>query len=139
MALIVFDQGFHGYYEAGGQIIEIGETDVQPYDMTYGAIGSCLYATFLEICEERGLKIKEAEIEVNGRKRSEVPTIVTHLNIRLNVHSLEKDEDLQACFEKALECCSMAATFRMVAEFETQFQVNRPFKGHCYEEAECES
>ena len=49
MAVIQFENGFHGTYHIGEQTLKIGHELIQPYDMTYGAIASCFYATYLMI------------------------------------------------------------------------------------------
>ena len=53
MAELYYHDGFHGSYQIGNQTLSIGKDAIMPYDMTYGAIASCLYATYLGIAMQR--------------------------------------------------------------------------------------
>ena len=118
MAVIQFENGFHGTYQVGEQTLKIGHELIQPYDMTYGAVASCFYATFLLVAKERGVSISGAEIRVSGRKRTQVPTTLEYLNLRMIPVSTAGREELEACMQEALQKCSMMATIRQVAEID---------------------
>ena len=55
---IRFENGFNGELLLDEGSVKIGRTPggAAPYDMLYGALASCLYATFLGILD--GLKLK---------------------------------------------------------------------------------
>ncbi len=120
MAVIHFENGFHGTYQVLDQTLKIGHERIQPYDMTYGAVGSCFYATFLEVAREHGITVASAEVTVEGRKRKTVPSTLEYLKLTLRPESDAEREDLEACMEEALNKCSMAATIRAVAEVEAE-------------------
>ena len=116
MAVIQFENGFHGTYHIGEQTLKIGHELIQPYDMTYGAIASCFYATYLMIAGERNVPISDAVIRIDGRKRREVPTTLEYVKLRMVPVSTASREQLEDCMREALQKCSMMATIRQVAE-----------------------
>lgn len=119
MALIRFDNGFHGIYKVKGQTLEIGTGGLEPYDMTYGAIGSCLFSTLLKVAEEQGITLSGVEVLIEGRKRQSVPAMVEYLKIRVYAGG-DTSEDLQSCLQEACEKCSMVSTFAKVAEIDAK-------------------
>ena len=120
MAVIHFNNGFHGTYQIGNQILEIAHDRIQPYDMTYGAAGACFYSTFLGILREHGLTVDRADVEVEGRKRSTIPSTLEYLKLRLHLEAEDNREVLETCMQEALEKCSMLATIRSVAEIDAE-------------------
>ena len=58
MAYIEYRNGFNGTYKVGGQTLLIGKEKLMPYDMTYGAIASCLYSISLNPWERGDLKFQ---------------------------------------------------------------------------------
>ncbi|MCF0114511.1 MAG: OsmC family protein [Erysipelotrichaceae bacterium] len=127
MAFIKYENGFHGTYDVNGFTIKIGreEGSVAPYDMTYGAIASCLYATYLDLIEEKHLVIKGADIDISGIKREMIPTTLEELTIKITVYSDEELDILQHTFNQALATCSMVQTFKLVATIHTEFILER--------------
>lgn len=122
MALLKFHDGFHGSYEVGGQTIEIGPDGVKPYDMTYGAVASCMYATFLDHTNEKGVQVGDVEIYIDGRKRTEIPTTLEYVNILMRVSSEEPEEVLKECMDLAMRDCSMVQTVYKVSEIEYKLE-----------------
>ena len=123
MADLLFENGFHGRYTVRGQELLIGYDEIQPYDMTYGAIASCLFSTFLEIARENGVEIRRCAVHVSGTKRSTVPSTVSHLTIRFAPEAEADSSFLERTFQEALEKCSMVATFRHVAEIDARLEL----------------
>ena len=70
---IRFENGFNGELLLDEGSVKIGRTPggAAPYDMLYGALASCLYATFLGILEKKRIEIEGTEIVVEGEKRTE--------------------------------------------------------------------
>ena len=120
MASIHFENGFHGVYCVQDQILRIGHEWIQPYDMTYGAVASCFYATFLGVLNEHGITVRSAEVTVDGRKRKEVPTTLEYLKLTLKPETDAAREDLEACMQETLGRCSMVATIKAVAQVEAE-------------------
>jgi len=118
MAIVKFEEGFKGTYEVGGQTLEIGMGKILPYDMTYGAIASCFWATCLDKARELGVEVKHAEISVTGHKRQELPTFVDQFRIRVKIDSDASDEQLDECVQYGIDYCSMVQTFCKVAKLE---------------------
>ncbi len=117
MALLQFDNGFHGCYEVKGQKFRIGRDGLEPYDLTYGAIGACLYTNLLKAAEERGITLSGAQVCVEGRKRDAIPATLEYLKVRVFLGG-DTSEEMQECLEEACQKCSMLATFRQVAEID---------------------
>ena len=120
MAAIHFENGFHGVYCVRDQVLEIGSEWIQPYDMTFGAVASCFYATFLGVLKEHGVTVRSAEVTVDGRKRTEVPTTLEYLKLTLQPETDASKEELEACMQEALGKCSMVATIKAVAQVEAE-------------------
>lgn len=118
MAELLFENGFHGTYCVRGQEFKIGYDAVQPYDMTYGAIASCLFSTFCTVAQERGITPAQAKINITGRRRRTTPSVLEYIRIRLLVQADADSGALRSVLEEALEKCSMVATFRQTAEID---------------------
>ncbi|NCB33538.1 MAG: hypothetical protein EOM64_06605 [Erysipelotrichia bacterium] len=118
MALVKFKNGFNGTYEIGGQVLQINENGIHPYDMTFGAVASCLYSTLLDVCEHRKIELKSSEVTVDGVKRTSVPATLEHVTIRIVTDTDTDIEDLKKAMNRAVECCSMVQTVAEVAEIE---------------------
>lgn len=116
MVLVRFHDGFQGSVTVNDQTIRYGKGHVMPYDLTYSAIAGCLYSTFLRECEKEGLSVDHAELNVNGEKRTTVPTTVRKLDIHLLVSSKDPEDRLRDAFHEAMKHCSMVQTFLKVAE-----------------------
>ena len=62
--------------------VKIFKDGAKPYDMLLGALGSCFYATFMSIVEKKKLTFDEVDLDISGRKRTEVPTTLEDVNIK---------------------------------------------------------
>lgn len=119
MALVKFTDGFNGTYEIGGQTLHIdGEDGIHPYDMTFGAVASCMYATLLDVCENRNIVIRSSDVTVTGEKRTTVPMTLEHVCIRVVTDSDSDLETLQKAMDRTIQACSMVQTVAKVAEIE---------------------
>ena len=123
MALIKFHDGFNGTYEVGGQTIRIAMDGVHPYDMTFGAMASCMYATFLDHTNARNIKVDEVEIYIDGQKRKEIPTTLDHVDILMRVRSSADEAVLKECMDGAMRDCSMIQTVYKVAEIDYSMEM----------------
>ena len=115
MALLKFKNGFNGTYEIGDQTLRIGMDGIKPYDMTFGAMAACMYATFLDQTNARGVKVGEVEVYIDGKKRKEIPTTLEHVDIFMRVQSEAPEEVIKKCMDGAMRDCSMIQTVMKVA------------------------
>lgn len=118
MAILKYKDGFNGTYVVGDQTLRIGSDAIKPYDMTYGALASCLYATFLGVSKERGLIIISGDLYVDGTKRSTVPTTLEHVIIEAKIETESEMSEVEKAFDEATKRCSMFQTIAKVAEME---------------------
>ena len=123
MAEINYHDGFHGTYRIGDQTLVIGSEAIMPYDMTYGAIASCLYATFLGIAKTKDIYVKDAHVSINGRKRTTIPMTLEYISIDITVDTEAEEADVKACMDQAIQNCSMVQTFVKVAEIDYTVKV----------------
>ncbi|MDN5351331.1 MAG: hypothetical protein PWQ12_247 [Clostridiales bacterium] len=115
-----FKDGFNGVLEAKNTSIQVGGTEgtVAPYDMLLGALGSCLYATFLDIAVKKRIEYDRVEIKIKGEKRTEVPMTLKEVDIEAVVYGskAEKEKGLTQAFQLATRYCSVFQTVAKVAE-----------------------
>lgn len=118
MAKLHFTNGYEGTYQVHDQTLHIASGKILPYDMTYGAIGACLYSNFLDVAEEKGLQIQEAQVLVDGKKRDQVPAILEYLHVCVKVVCDQDQTFVDAVMEEAVAHCSMVQTFKPHAKIE---------------------
>src|SRR5690554_3592421 len=78
-----FTNDFEGSMHAPKTDIKIGrgENSTLPYELLFGSLGACFYATFLDITKKMRLTFTSASIEISGTKRKEVPTTLDHVQM----------------------------------------------------------
>ena len=115
---IRFENGFNGELLLDEGSVKIGRAPggAAPYDMLYGALASCLYATFSGILEKKRIEIKGAEIVVAGEKRTEVPTTLKTVHLTVTIHGTDKEDAVRKSFDLATKYCSVYQTISHVAE-----------------------
>lgn len=113
-----FSNEFLGTLKAprGTAAIGVEEGTLEPYDLLFGALGSCLYATFLEIARKKRIGFEKAEMQVSGTKREEIPTTLKEVHVSMTVHGAEKEKGLVQAMQLATEYCSIYTTISKVAE-----------------------
>lgn len=118
---IAFNHGFRGTLKTEKQDVLVGshETGITPYNMMFGALGSCLYATFLEIARKKQLKYTKCDVIVSGTKREEVPTTLNYVKVELVVHNPSEELGLEKSAKLAAKYCSIYETLSKVANMET--------------------
>lgn len=79
-----FSDGFKGKVIAPRGEILIGKQDggLRPYNLLFGALGSCFYATFLSIAEKKKLSFDGAKLEVSGTQIEGEITTLDHVLIK---------------------------------------------------------
>ena len=121
-----FNDGFQGELKAKRGSAKIGseEGTLEPYDMMFGALGSCLYATFLEIAMKKRIGYHSVHIKVSGEKREETPTFLKTTHVELTVVNAEKEKGLEQAMTLATKYCSVYQTLAKVSEmtYELKFE-----------------
>lgn len=115
-----FSNRFDGNLKTKNANIAIGQNKDQllPYEMLTGALGSCLYATFLDIVEKMRLEFSGCQIDITWEKRTEVPTTLKHADIQVKLSGCasDKHKKFERAFQLATEYCSIFVTLSHVAE-----------------------
>ena len=117
---IFFENSFNGKLAVANGEVAIGSEPgtVGPYDMLIGALAGCLYSTFLDVVEKKKGRFDNAEVHVEWEKRTEVPTTLKWVNIKLTIFgSVEKDRlGMEKAAQLAAKYCSIYQTISHVAE-----------------------
>jgi len=113
-----FEDGFKGKLVASGGTVPIGQVvgGLAPYNLLFGALGSCFYSTFLSIAKKKRLTFEKAELTISGHKRDETPPTLDHVEIRLTVTGVVDQIGIRRSAELGAEYCSIHATVSKVAE-----------------------
>ncbi len=113
-----FSNAFEGELLAPKASAKIGgeEGMLAPYDMLFGALASCLYATFLDVAKKKRIGFDKVTMAVTGEKREEVPTTLTWVHVSVVVYGAEKTNGLETAFKLATEYCSIYETISKVAK-----------------------
>jgi len=119
-----FTNKFRGQLIGPKGITEIGseEGTVSPYDMLFGALASCLYATFLDVAEKKRIGFESMDIEVTGDKRTESPTILKWVNVKMTVKNADKEKGLRDAAELAAKYCSIYYTLAQIADMNLEIE-----------------
>ena len=115
-----FNNDFKGVLNAKNGELEIGLNEGQfaPYDLLLGSLGSCLYATFLEVAKKKRIDFESTEMKIFGEKREEVPTVLKKVQIEFIVHNAQKEKGLIQAFDLAAKYCSIFTTISSVSKID---------------------
>lgn len=115
-----FNNDFKGILNAKNGELEIGLNKGQfaPYDLLLGSLGSCLYATFLEVAKKKRIDFESTEMKIFGEKREEVPTVLKKVQIEFIVHNAQKEKGLIQAFDLAAKYCSIFTTISSVSKID---------------------
>ncbi|MEA3423084.1 MAG: OsmC family protein [Bacillota bacterium] len=113
-----FGRNFEGELFAPRHQVKVGVDDgtLEPYDMLFGALGSCVYATFLDIVNKKKITFDRAEVIVTGEKRKELPATLKWVNIEFVIYGAENNKGIEKSSELAAKYCSIYTTIAQVAE-----------------------
>lgn len=113
-----FEQAFKGTLNAENGSLNFGVAsgEFKPYDLLLGALGSCLYATFLEIVNKKRLTYDEVLIDIEGIKRTEIPTTLETVSLIVTVKGANKEKGFDQALKLATEYCSVYQTISKVAD-----------------------
>lgn len=117
-----FANGFVGTLTSPTGQVKLGhQTDgMTPYQLLYGALGSCFYATFLSVASKMRLSFDDAEIEITGNKRDETPATLDYVKMELVVHNPSDEIKLRKAAELGAHHCSIHATIEKVAKIDLE-------------------
>lgn len=114
-----FSNHFEGNLVSERTTVPIGKSAGQllPYEMLTGALGACLYATFLDIVEKMRLEFTGCQIDIDWTKRTEVPTTLERADIQVRLIGCAPDKQpkFERAFKLATEYCSIFVTLSHVA------------------------
>jgi len=113
-----FKDGFQGKLTAPGGTVAIGGTEggLAPYNLLFGALGSCFYSTFLSIATKKRLTYSTAKLTITGHKRDEVPPTLDHVEIRMEIAGASDEKGILRSAELGASYCSIHATVSKVAD-----------------------
>lgn len=117
---LTFSQDFHGTMETFQTSVFIGQSEhgLYPYDMLFGALASCFYATFVDIMSKRRLAYSKAEIHISGIKRETIPATLKHTTVALTVYGTSDYSAVEKSALLAAKYCSVYQTISQVSEME---------------------
>ena len=121
---IEFKNSFEGVLKASKAKVNIGvnEGEVLPYELLFGALASCLYATFLDIVKKKKIAFDSCTVHVTGEKRTTIPMTLEWVKVEFNIQSAKELEQKEKAFIKSVELatkyCSIYQTVASVAAME---------------------
>ena len=119
---IQFKNTFEGVLKASKVDVNIGikEGEVLPYELLFGALASCLYATFLDVVEKKKLTFKSCTINVTGDKRTTIPMTLEWVKVEFNIIGAKELDKKEKAFIKSVElACKYCSIFQTIASVAT--------------------
>ncbi len=115
---INWENGFNGILKAPNGDFAVGgkKGQLAPYNMLFGALGACFYATFLDIVEKKRLTLKGATLVIDGTHREEIPFTLNYVTINMTIKAKGDEEKFLRSVELAKKYCSIYTTVSQVAE-----------------------
>lgn len=120
-----FDRMFSGELTADNGSARIGKgggNSFRPYELMLGALGSCYYATFVDIADKMRLVYEGADISVHGVKRGEVPATLKTVNMVLTIHGSAEQKGFERAAALAAKHCSVHETIAKVADIKIKLR-----------------
>jgi putative redox protein len=129
-ARLHFAQGFDGtlMLREGEVAIGVQADQARPYDLLQAALAACLHSTFIDILEKKRIVVEFADYVVEGIKRSEVPTMLEEVLVKVTLPDGPNNDTLEKSFQLATQYCSIyntlsrVANMRCIIEFTTAGQ-----------------
>lgn len=121
---LIFSNEFKGSLNVSNGSVEIGKGALGPYNLLLGALGSCLYHTFLEIVTKKKLSFSGATLEIGGEKRELVPATLKIVNIKLLIENASNEKQFEKSAEIAAKYCSIYETISKVASISLEIVFN---------------
>jgi len=113
-----FDSSFTGTMVSPTGTVKLGDQNggMQPYHLLYGALGSCFYATFINIANKKRLSFQKATLEISGTKRDEIPTTLCDVTINFVIYNPSDEVQFRKSAELGAKYCSIHETISKVAD-----------------------
>ncbi len=100
----------------GRAAVGIEKDTLEPYDMLFGALGSCYYSTFLDVAKKKRIDFDYAEIHIEGVKRDTPPTTLEWVKVKLDITNSSNNLGLEKAAALAAKYCSVYVTISKVAD-----------------------
>lgn len=117
---IKFSPDYKGQLEVKNGILPMGEGGFSPYNLLLGALGGCLYHTFLEIVRKKRLTFDDVTMEIGGEKRTTTPTTLETVKLKFVIKGASDQKQFEKSVKLAEEYCSIHATISKVAKIELE-------------------
>lgn len=113
-----FQDKFYGQLVKEDHSINIGQGQetMAPYELLFGALGSCLHATFMSIAKKKKISYEAVAYEIHGQKRQESPTTLEWVKVAMTIRGGSDEAKLQKSAEVAAKFCSIYETLSQVAK-----------------------
>ncbi len=117
-ANVSFKNTFKGelIVDNGSVPIGIDQGEILPYDLLFGALASCLYATFLDVMAKKRIDFESASISIEGEKKADIPTTLKWVKTTMTVVGCNDHVNVCKSFELATKYCSIYETISQVAQ-----------------------
>jgi putative redox protein len=102
----------------GQVLIGAQEGGLRPYNLLFGALGSCFYATFLSIVEKKRLSFDSATVEISGRHREDQIATLEYVQIKITIRGASDEKQFLRSVELGAKYCSIHETISKVATME---------------------
>ncbi len=106
----------------GKILIGSGEGKILPYDMIFGALGSCMFYYFHKFANQRKIQFDSVTVEVTGTKRETPPTMLNSVNVKYIVKNGAKEKGLKKSAELSSKYCSVYQTISAVAKMSCEIE-----------------
>ncbi|MCK9548024.1 MAG: OsmC family protein [Sphaerochaeta sp.] len=94
------------------------ESGSSPYDYLFGALSGCLFSTFADLARKMKVAWEHVSFEIDGEKRSEVPTTLDWVTVKVTATGADDQAKFTKAFETATRYCSIYTTISKVARME---------------------
>lgn len=117
-----FGKDYSGVLKVANGEVNIGPKAMAPYNLLFGALGACLYYTFIDIVNKKRLVFSGADLEISGTKRTEVPGTLETVNIKIIIKDADNEKQFLRSVELAEKYCSVHETVAKVATITTEIE-----------------
>lgn len=117
-----WENTFKGYMETPQGKVLLGDQPLgqRPYPLLLSALGSCFYATFLEIASKLRVTFDRATIELEGNKRDQEVATLEHVIMVVRIKNPSDEKKLTRCVDLGAKFCSIHETIKQIATIDIQ-------------------
>ncbi|MGD9605312.1 MAG: OsmC family protein [Bacilli bacterium] len=102
----------------GQVLIGSQEGGLYPYNLLFGALGSCFYSTFLSIVNKKRLTFDSATVEISGRHIEAQVATLEYVQIKITIRKASDEKQFLRSVELGAKYCSIHETISKVAQIE---------------------